>query len=377
MGSFREMVRSRRGRGGRIETFELGFRMDKKTSGVPPHSMKLTFSELRSQPEIQSLNYSFAFGFLNIFRTEEEGLGLAIEGHSVELDVPFDLRAIDYVLSDPDVLKPDGPDIRPFRSFLEKTSEGDKRGRSYRRSLPFPRLPRLLPVAPLRAKPHRTYDPVRETASPEGAHIPMLMMRLEHAKGRRWESLRGDLNNFGRASGLFSDIKVKRHGRQMSDSFQLQVKVHSGSHANIMDVGYGVSQSLPILVEFLSAEREDRRAMYGMRGGFRFLLQQPEVHLHPRGQAELANFFVNSVQKRGHEFLIETHSDYIVDRIRILVRQGAIEPEKISILYFEPKRNSVQIHSLELDRGGNIRNAPKGYRDFFMRETDHLLGIDE
>lgn len=377
MGSFREMVRSRRGRKGRIEDFELGFRIDRRVSGVPPHSMKLTFSEQRSQPEIQSLRYDFDFGFLEVSRTETEGLRLAIEGHAVELDVPFDLRNVDYLLSEPDVLGPDGPDVRPFRRFLERVSEDDKRRRPFRRSLPLPRLPRLLPVAPLRAKPHRTYDPVRETASPEGAHIPMLMMRLEHAKGRRWESLRTDLNSFGRTSGLFSDIKVKRHGRQMSDSFQLQVKVHSGSHANIMDVGYGVSQSLPILVELLSTGREDQRGVYGARGGFRFLLQQPEVHLHPRGQAELATFFVNSVQKRGHEFLIETHSDYIVDRIRILVRRRAIEPEKISILYFEPKRNSVQIHNLELDKGGNIRNAPPGYRDFFMRETDHLLGIDE
>ena len=377
MGSFREMVRSRRGSKGRIERFELGFRMERRANGLPPHSVNLTFSEQRSQPEIHALRYDFEFGFLEISRTEADGSRLAVEGYSVELDVPFDLRNIDYLLSDPSVLEVDDSDVRPFLRFLDKVSEGKQQRRSFRRSLPFSRLPRLLPVAPLRAKPHRTYDPVRETASPEGAHIPMLMMRLEHAKGRRWESLRGDLNEFGNASGLFSDIRVKRHGRQMSDSFQLQVKVHSGSHANIMDVGYGVSQSLPILVELLSTGPEDYRMVYAGRRGVRFLLQQPEVHLHPRGQAELANFFVNSVQKRGHEFLIETHSDYIIDRIRILIRRGMIESEKVSILYFEPKRNSVEIHNLSLDKYGNIQNAPSGYRDFFMRETDSLIGIDE
>ena len=113
----------------------------------------------------------------------------------------------------------------------------------------------MIPVAPLRSKPKRTYDPVREVMSPEGEHVPMLMMRLDHGEKRHWASLHDELVRFGRDSGLFMDIKVKRHGRQMSDPFQLQVKVRSGSHANLMDVGYGVSQSLPILVEAMDAKQ--------------------------------------------------------------------------------------------------------------------------
>ena len=205
----------------------------------------------------------------------------------------------------------------------------------------------------------------------------MLMMRLHHSESQRWRALRDDLVAFGRESGLFSDIKVKRHGRQISDPFQLQVKVHSGSHANIMDVGYGVSQSLPILVELLKPDLAEIRVRRGRRPAFRFLLQQPEVHLHPRGQAELASFLVNSVKKRGHQFLVETHSDHIVDRIRISVMKKLLKPEDVSILFFEPHRNFVTLHNIGLDEHGNILNAPPGYRDFFMRETDALLGLDE
>ena len=205
----------------------------------------------------------------------------------------------------------------------------------------------------------------------------MLMMRLEHTEGKRWKSLREDLVAFGRESGLFSDIRVKRHGRQISDPFQLQIKVHSGSHANIMDVGYGVSQSLPILVELLSPEFREAVFEYHVdEDSLMFLLQQPEVHLHPSGQAELASFLVNSVKKRGHQFLIETHSDHIVDRIRISVMKRLLDAKDVSLLYFEPTGNSVTIHNLELDEHGNIRNAPRGYRDFFMRETEALLGLD-
>ena len=164
---------------------------------------------------------------------------------------------------------------------------------------------------------------------------------------------------------MFSDIRVRRLGKQMSDPFQLQVKARSGTSANIMDVGYGVSQSLPILVD-----------IHSHRGSL-FLLQQPEVHLHPRAQAELATVFAASVAKNNNSFLIETHSDHIVDRVRILVRQGKVAADDVSILYYEPTGNAVQIHNVELDNDGNLVDAPPGYRDFFLKESDRLLGFED
>ena len=122
--------------------------------------------------------------------------------------------------------------------------------------------------------------------------------------------------------------------------FQLKVKVRTGPHANIVDVGYGVSQSLPILVDVMTTEeepgREGRRRHANARA---FLLQQPEVHLHPKGQAEFANLFISAFNRNGSHFLIETHSDYIVDRVRIAVRQKTLKPADVSILYFEPSGN--------------------------------------
>ena len=164
---------------------------------------------------------------------------------------------------------------------------------------------------------------------------------------------------------MFSDIRVKGHGRQMSDPFQLQVKVRSGTHANIMDVGYGVTQSLPILVDILSARRHA------------FILQQPEVHLHPRGQAELATFFVDSLRRQQNRFLIETHSDHIVDRVRIHVRRGDLSAGDVSLLYFQPQGNAVRICNMTLDKHGNLQDVPNGYREFFARETDRILGFED
>ena len=226
-------------------------------------------------------------------------------------------------------------------------------------------FPNIVSFAPLRSKPQRTYDPVQEVASPEGAHVPMLLMRLNRTSDDGWKPLHERLSSFGRESGMFSDIRVRRLGKQMSDPFQLQVKARSGMPANIMDVGYGVSQSLPILVD-ISSHMDTV-----------FLLQQPEVHLHPRAQAELATVFAESVRENGNSFMIETHSDHIVDRMRILVRQGKIPAEDLSIVYFEPVKNAVQIHNIEVDGDGNLENVPPGYRDFFLRESDRLLGFED
>jgi len=258
----------------------------------------------------------------------------------------------------------ENPELQKVLEYVSNffTCEKNRKASNVLHSI-FPELPKSIPAAALRPKPKRTYDPVQEVASPEGGHIPMLMMRLNRTGKDGWDTLHGGLVEFGKQSGMFSDIRVKQHGRQMSDPFQLQVKARSGSPANIMDVGYGVSQSLPLLVDTLRHEQT------------LFLLQQPEVHLHPRGQAELASLFAYSFREHGNNFLIETHSDYIIDRVRILVRTGKLKAEDVSILYFNPQGNSVNIHNIELDENGNLENVPQGYRDFFTKETDRLLGF--
>ena len=378
MGSFRDIVRSRRGPAGRIDEFKLGFRIAPR-NGESPYEISATFSENGSQPVVSSLCYRFnEESFLECRRDESDGTLLSVPNHEVKTEFPFGtvMLLIDVLTSiDPERESLHRfPNLHPIVEYLKELfpnrrsaniGVGRRRGDGFGSPLPV----QVIPIAPLRSKPKRTYDPVRETASPEGEHIPMLMMRLDRTDKSHWNSLHDSLIEFGRESGLFADIKVRRHGKQMSDPFQLQVKVRAGPVANIMDVGYGVSQSLPILVDVLAAEdgKESRT----------FLLQQPEVHLHPRGQAELASLLVESFKKRGNRFLIETHSDYIVDRVRICVREGVLKADDVSILYFEPKGNAVVIHSMTLDGHGNLQDAPTGYRDFFAKETDRLLGFSD
>lgn len=368
MGSFRDIVRSRRGRDGRIDEFKLGFTVTPPRGiAVPPYPLSVTFSEQGSQPVVSSVYLELgANSFLEMRRTDSDSMTLRIPGDEASIDVTFDDWAflMNLMINEEgqDYLResPTGQPIADYLSRLVSTQRSTKR----RFLTWYDRLPQPIPVAPLRSKPKRTYDPIRETASADGQHVPMLMMRLDRTDRDSWSSLHDDLVEFGRESGLFSDLRVRRHGKQMSDPFQLQVKVRSGSPANIMDVGYGVSQCLPILVDVRSKKNCS------------FLLQQPEVHLHPRAQAELAGLFVESFKKQGNCFLIETHSDYIIDRVRILVRKREMPAEDVSILYFEPKGNAVTIHSMTVDEDGNLHGAPQGYREFFIKETDRLLGFD-
>jgi AAA domain, putative AbiEii toxin, Type IV TA system/Protein of unknown function (DUF3696) len=218
--------------------------------------------------------------------------------------------------------------------------------------------------APIRTHPRRTYDPVSSSPKPEGSHVPMVLAELSHeSAGKRWTELRSNLSKFGKKSGLFEQIDVVQKGKKQSDPFQIGVE--SGGHSyNLVDVGYGVSQVLPILVDTI--ERSGTNDV--------FLLQQPEVHLHPSAQAELGSYFARQVRKNGR-FVIETHSDYIVDRIRMEVRRKTLRPEDVSLLYFERGKNVATIHHIELAKDGSIRNPPKGYREFFLNEADRLLDI--
>ena len=238
-----------------------------------------------------------------------------------------------------------------------------------------------LPVfssSPIRSQPKRTYDPTRIFNDPEGSDIPMLLMETKATRKEEWKRLKGQLVEFGKRSGLFQNIEVKNLGGSMGNPFQLKVKVR-GPNSNIIDVGYGVSQILPILVYIFDQPVSRHRIYRGEEIPF-FLLQQPEVHLHPRAQAELSSLLAATVARRkdeGRSFIIETHSDYMIDRARIEIRKGTILPEDVSLIYLEPKRNVVNVHNISFDKMGNMEGVPQHYREFFMEETDQLMGFGD
>ena len=260
--------------------------------------------------------------------------------------------------------------------FLEESSinqkekiafEAWRKLRSHRRKY-F--LEEIFSLAPIRSKPQRTYNPVKESLSSEGSEIPVTLLRLSH-QDDIWKKIRKKLVDFGKSSGLFSDVEVKKYG-STGEPFQLQFQV-KGIQSNIIDTGYGISQILPLLVRLFTSDIQKKR--YPIKKGTRFLLQQPEVHLHPKAQAELASLLIQSA-KINNSFLIETHSDYILDRVRIEIRKGNISHHHVSLIYLESTKNGVQAHNILFDKQGNLITVPTGYRDFFIKESNWLLGFE-
>lgn len=390
LGSFEDIAHTFGGKDEDLGKFKIG--LSTGNGGKEDiYMLNVTFRQNYKSPQIHKILHNFGSdGYIEFERTSS-GTKISIPERSVAFDWPLPSihRFIDFaageILFGPSSRDRSGKVIERFAShivddnkeLLMETTKilthlvqvSDQRG--YNLASLMPRLWEAVAIAPIRSKPKRTYDPISESPNPEGDHIPMVLMRLSKTNKPYWEEFRRRLIEFGMSAELFSDIKIRDYTDEGSSPFQIQFKVRSGKFINVMDVGYGVSQCLPMVTNILN------KNINGKSGNTLFLLQQPEVHLHPRAQAEIGNLICNTYAEFGNRFIVETHSDFILDRVRVMVRKGVIKESDVSIIYFErkPDGNSVKIFNLDVDSDGNILNAPGSYRDFFVAETDTVLGF--
>lgn len=216
--------------------------------------------------------------------------------------------------------------------------------------------------APIRAEPQRFYEAHRGQPEPYGSHVPSVINELAGTAAEI--RLRSYLAEFAQSAGLFRKIQAEKIGTESAPLFQLTAEVN-GTKRNIADIGYGVSQVLPIAVE----------AIQGPKGRVH-LLQQPEVHLHPRAQAELGSLFGKLASTDQKTFLIETHSDYLINRICMDIRDDKhIQHTDAVILYFELNQSGANIHPIYIDKEGCLIDPPPSYRQFFLQEESRFLGV--
>lgn len=141
--------------------------------------------------------------------------------------------------------------------------------------------------------------------------------------------------------------------------FELNVKVRPrGLWASLADVGFGISQFLPVITADL--QLSDHSVL---------LLVQPEIHLHPSVQAAMGDYFVRQVRETGKQYIVETHSEYLLNRIRLAIAKGNIDPSDVSVYYFENSVNGSTTYSVEFTEDGRILNAPRGFFDTYMIDT--------
>jgi predicted ATPase len=130
----------------------------------------------------------------------------------------------------------------------------------------------------------------------------------------------------------------------------------SSPEVKLTDVGFGVSQVLPALVQAFYAPAYSTVWM-----------EQPEIHLHPQVQAELADAFISAVQAyengapRNVQLIIESHSEHFLMRLQRRIAEEQISPNDVAVYFARNSQDGVDLEALKVDMYGNIENWPDNF----------------
>lgn len=124
----------------------------------------------------------------------------------------------------------------------------------------------------------------------------------------------------------------------------------SGPSVSLADVGFGISQILPILVQ-----------CYYVPKGSILIIEQPEIHLHPSVQAGLADVFIDAIKTRGIQIIVESHSEHFLRRLQRRIAEGVFDNDDAALYFCEMEQGESHIERLDVDEYGNIRNWPKHF----------------
>lgn len=131
-------------------------------------------------------------------------------------------------------------------------------------------------------------------------------------------------------------------------------------------VGFGLTQVLPVVVAALSAQPGDL-----------LLIENPEVHLHPAGQAHMGGFLAR-VAAAGIQVILETHSDHVLNGVRRAVKASVLEPKDVQIHFFRDRElDGDQVINPVIDADGNLDAWPDGFFDQFDKDMNHFAGWGE
>jgi predicted ATPase len=208
-------------------------------------------------------------------------------------------------------------------------------------------------VPGLRGNPARTY-----ATAAVGDYFPGTFEHYVASLILAWQQTRDErlsaLDHALEALGLTWKVHAKR-----VDATQVEIlvgrlpskkRVGAGDLVNIADVGFGVSQTLPVLVALLAAQP-----------GQLVYLEQPELHLHPRAQQALAPILAEAAM-RGVRVVAETHSSLLLLAIQALVAEGKLPPEQVILHWFQrDSRGATQVMTGDLDRMGAYGDWPEDF----------------
>lgn len=225
-------------------------------------------------------------------------------------------------------------------------------------------------LGPLRDEPRVVYAMGRGTAqTPVGAHGEFMADYLARGKDRSvtYRSPEGEVadgpllhavSTWVNYLGIGDSLSVTDMGK-LGRTVRLRM---NGVDRDLTTVGVGASQLLPVVV-----------AILGAPAGSILLFEQPELHLHPAVQSRLGDFLASA--RDNIAIVVETHSEYIVNRVRLRVAQQRIDPEHICILFGEQADGVSAFRRLQLNKYGDLSEWPRGFFDY--SESDSALIVQE
>ncbi len=154
---------------------------------------------------------------------------------------------------------------------------------------------------------------------------------------------------------LIEEFKINSSGQSQVYEVKLQTKL-SLDWVDLPDVGFGISQVLPVLVQ----------CFYAPHGSI-IIMEQPEIHLHPRAQSALADVMIDVINSRENgrdrniQLIIETHSEHFLRRLQRRIAEEEIEQDKVSAYFANISSKQLVLEPLEIDIFGNIRNWPEHF----------------
>ncbi len=187
-----------------------------------------------------------------------------------------------------------------------------------------------------------------------GANAFQLLIGWYKSEPKKFNKIINDLRTLKLAESLSPD-SIK------DELVELNVQPFGQKHSvNLSDVGFGLSQILPVLVANAAAEKDGT-----------LLVNQPEVHLHPSSQAMLADYFCNESKDRN--FIIETHSEYLINRLRLLVAKGKLSQDDVSIIYIDNGSDGPEVSNISIEKSGALTNAPESFFDTYYVDSNELV----
>ena len=162
-----------------------------------------------------------------------------------------------------------------------------------------------------------------------------------------------------REMGLIDEFRVEEIAPG-SNRWQAKVRTREGA-AEVMltDIGFGVSQVLPVIT-----------LLHYVPEGSTVLLEQPEIHLHPLAQAELADVIIHAATHRGVQVILESHSEHLLLRLqRRIAEEQRVTADHVALYFCRVRDGASEIEALELDEYGNIRNWPPKFMGDAFDET--------